>query len=167
MQLKVHCLERLHMMMVDTLFPIRPVPKYHISFDLHFGKFVLCRKPNCRISEYLTKCKTKTKLPRNRYLVKRRAVSWWNWWCCTNLQNLDSICEADTPKHKQNNHIKSEWKKSSFHKIDIYRPKCSEFTKCINFDLVFWFQMSHLFWQSQQTHKNIEQRRTDTHSKLV
>lgn len=43
MRPKDRYLEQLHMTMVDTLFPIRLVPAYHISFDLHYGKFALCK----------------------------------------------------------------------------------------------------------------------------
>lgn len=86
-------------------------------------------------------------MPRNCYLVKRRAVSWWNWWCCTNLQNLDSICEADTPKHEKWIHLNSSHL--------LFTVPNALFTKCKWFS--FWscqpFQMSKKFWQAHYCDK--------------
>lgn len=56
----------------------------------------------CSLKKWFFELKMMTLLGSNStgYLVSKRAVSWWNGWCWTNLQNRDSICEAETPKMK-------------------------------------------------------------------
>lgn len=108
-----HCLERWHTIMAGTLFLIRLNLMYHISFDWCFDKFVLCEW-NIEVS-----CYTRWTVNGNmqyvsaavasNYLVNNSAVSWWNDCCWTNLQNRESICDAETPAIQQKQKIKRKF----------------------------------------------------------